>query len=149
MPNLLSALKGEISRIARKELREELAGLKRAVVAYRSEIASLKRRALVLEQSVRSLQKDRPKTVSVVAEAAASHAARFSAKGLVSQRRRLGLSASDCGLLVGASGQSVYNWEDGKVRPQARHLAAIAAFRTLGKKDAVARLAALRRLPKQ
>ncbi len=69
---------------------------------------------------------------------------RFTAKGLASQRRRLGLSALDCGLLVGASGQSIYNWEEGKARPRAKHLSAIAALRTLGKKDAAARLSSLR-----
>lgn len=65
---------------------------------------------------------------------------RFSSKGLASQRRRLGLSAPDCGLLVSASAQSIYNWEQGKARPLAKHLPAIAALRTLGKKEAAARL---------
>ena len=45
-------------------------------------------------------------------------------------------------MLLGTSAQSVYNWEAGKVRPRARHLAAIAALRTLGKKDAAAHVAA-------
>src|SRR5436190_2968396 len=39
---------------------------------------------------------------------------------------RARLSAAECALLLGASGQSVYNWEQGKARPQAKHLAAIA-----------------------
>ena len=65
-------------------------------------------------------------------------ALRFSAKSLASQRRRLGLSADAIGLLVGASGQSVYNWEAGAARPRVSHLAAIAALRTLGKKQAAA-----------
>lgn len=50
---------------------------------------------------------------------------RFSAKGLASEHVRLGLSAGDCGLLLGASGQSVYNWEAGKTRPSDKHLPAI------------------------
>ena len=69
---------------------------------------------------------------------------RFSAKSLASQRRRLGLSAHDCGLLLGTSGQAVYNWEAGKARPRAKHMPAIAALRTLGKKDAMAVLASRR-----
>ena len=68
----------------------------------------------------------------------------LSAKGLAAQRRRLALSAHDCGLLVGASGQSVYNWEDGKAHPRAKQLPAIAALKTMGKKEAAARLASLR-----
>ena len=76
-------------------------------------------------------------------KAPASQATRFSAKGLISQRKRLGLSANECGLLVGASGQSVYNWESGSARPQAKHLTALAGLRSMGKKEAAARLAAL------
>jgi len=65
---------------------------------------------------------------------------RFSAKGLQAQRKRLSLSAEEVGLLVGASGQSVYNWESGSARPRQKHLSAIAALRTLGKKSATAAL---------
>jgi hypothetical protein len=32
----------------------------------------------------------------------------------------------NAGLLIGASAQSVYNWEEGKARPRAQHLPAIA-----------------------
>jgi DNA-binding transcriptional regulator YiaG len=63
---------------------------------------------------------------------------------LASWRRRLGLSAVDFGLLMGASSQSIYNWEEGKVRPRTKHLPAIAALRTLGRKEAAARLESLR-----
>ena len=63
-------------------------------------------------------------------------ALRFSAKGLRSQRTILGLSAAEVGLLVGATAQSVYNWEQGKARPSAKHMPAVAALRTLGEKQA-------------
>ena len=61
---------------------------------------------------------------------------RFSAKSMAAQRKRLGLSAAECGLLIGASAQSVYNWEEGKVRPRAQHLPAIYALRNLGRRQA-------------
>lgn len=69
---------------------------------------------------------------------------RFRAAGMASNRKRLGLSAADFGLLVGASGQSVYAWETGKSRPRAQNLAAIAALRGVGKKEVASRLAALK-----
>ena len=47
----------------------------------------------------------------------------------------MGLSADAVGLLLGASGQSVYNWEAGKA-PRARHMTAIAALRGLTKTQA-------------
>jgi len=144
MPNIASILKSEISRVARKEVRSETLGLKKAVGAYRTEIAALKRRTQALEQQLRRLSKAGAKVAPVVANEVSAHTLRFSAKGLASQRQRLALSAHDCGLLVGASGQSIYKWEDGKARPRAKHLPAIAALRTLGKKEAAARLGSLR-----
>jgi DNA-binding transcriptional regulator YiaG len=119
--------------------------LKKAVSAYRSEIAALKRRAESLEQALQRLSKvhmPAPKTDAVVEEPGKF---RFSSKSLASQRRRLGLSSVQCGLLLGASDQSVHNWEHGKTRPLARHLPAIAALRGMSKKDAAARLETLQR----
>jgi DNA-binding XRE family transcriptional regulator len=66
---------------------------------------------------------------------------------LASQRQRLALSAHDCGLLIGASEQSIYKWENGKARPRAKHLPGIAALRILGKKEAAAQLLVLREAP--
>src|SRR5688572_1520287 len=114
MPNIASALKSEISRIARKEIKSETTHLKRAVGEYRSQIAALKRRAHALEQQLRSLDKASVKASSSAREEKNEEPEgfRFSAKGLASHRKRLGLSAAECGILLGASGQSIYKWED-------------------------------------
>jgi DNA-binding transcriptional regulator YiaG len=144
MPNIASVLKTEISRVARKEVRADTLSLKKAVSVYRTEIAALKRRAQALELELRRLGKASAKAAPVAVKARPEQKLRFTAKGLASQRRRLGLSALDCGLLVGASGQSIYNWEEGKARPRVKHLSALAVLRTLGKKEAAARLASLR-----
>jgi len=145
MPNIASILKSEISRVARKEARTETAGIKKASSTHRTEIAALKRRLQALEQELRRLGKASGKLVARQAEAEpAPQTLRFSAKSLSAQRKRLGLSAEDCGLLVGASAQSVYNWESGEVRPRAKHLAAIASLRNLGKRQIAAQLEGLR-----
>ena len=144
MTNIASLLKTEISRLARKEVRSETEALKKSVATYRSEIAALKRRTQALELELRRLSKADAKAVPIEAQAQPTQQLRFTAKGLASQRRRLGLSAADVGLLVGASGQSIYNWEEGKAHPRAKHLPAIAALRTMGKKEASKRLTSLR-----
>jgi DNA-binding XRE family transcriptional regulator len=144
MSNLASLLKQELTRVARRELRSETASLRKAVNLYRGEIAALKRRALALESELRRLRKLTNAEGVVPPTERDAPRLRFSPKGLAAQRRRLGLSAQDCGLLVGASGQSIYNWEEGKVRPRARHLQALAALRDMGKKDVAARLSELR-----
>lgn len=146
MPNIASLLKSEIARVARKEIRAETHQLKKAVGSYRSQIAELKRRAQALEQQVRRLSRHGGGAAAAATDAGEADGSsfRFSAKGLASHRKRLGLSAHDCGLLLGASGQSVYKWEEGEVRPRAKHMSAIAALRSMGRKEAAARLAALR-----
>jgi DNA-binding transcriptional regulator YiaG len=145
MPNIASILKSEISRVARKEARTETAGIKKASSAHRTEIAALKRRLQAAEQELRRLVKASGKLASAQAEAEPpAQTLRFSAKTLSAQRKRLALSAEDCGLLVGASAQSVYNWESGEVRPREKHLAAIAGLRNLGKREVAAQLEGLR-----
>lgn len=144
MPNFAALLKDEIARVARKELRGEVSELKKATSTQRAEMAALKRRTQELEKTVRALSKAMQRSEKAVPLATTQKATRFSAKGLVSQRKRLALSADDCGLLVGASGQSIYNWESAKARPRELHLVAIASLKTLGRKEALVRLNDLR-----
>ena len=134
MPNIASVLKSEIARVARKELRAAMLDLKKSASAHRAEIAALKRRTQELEQQLRRLSKTAAKTTPPAETETAPVVRRFSARSLASQRKRLGLSARDLGLLIGVSTQSIYNWEEGKARPHAKHLSAIGALRTLGKR---------------
>jgi DNA-binding transcriptional regulator YiaG len=139
MPNIANILKLEISRIARKEVRGETQSLKKAVTTYRSEIASLKRRSKDLEDQLRQLARagTRAKVAPVDATMAqAVHGTRFSPKALASQRRRLNLSADRLGLLIGVSGQSIYNWEQATTVPHAKYLPAIAALKSLSVRQA-------------
>ena len=153
MTNLASALKTEVARLARKELRAETEAMKKALAAQRAEIASLKRRTLELEKAVHSLTR----VVSVRIQQAAPPAQaaptgdklRFRAAGMASNRKRLGLSAADFGLLVGATGQSIYLWESGKSKPNAENLAALAALRGVGKREMTSRLNAIKQRASQ
>ncbi len=140
--NIASALKQEISRVARKEVRAEVQTLKKASTQHRSDIAALKRRIAELERLVARLAKGKSKPPAGADSADTPTALRFSAKGLATQRKRLGLSAADAGVILGVSGASVYNWEDGTTRPRASQLPAIAQLRKMGKREAAARLAA-------
>lgn len=147
MPNIASVLKDEIARIARKEVRREIASLKKATTTYRSEIAALKRRAQSLERALkRAMRGSRAKgddARSSAEQAEDGPALRFRPKGLASLRSRLGISANDAGKLLGVSGQSIYLWESGRARPSRSRLAEIAALRKLGKREVMARLEAL------
>ncbi|MCK9687343.1 helix-turn-helix domain-containing protein [Scleromatobacter humisilvae] len=147
MPDIVSVLKAEITRLARKELKSEVTGLKKALAAHRAEIAVLRKRVSELEGEVKRTTKSISRRTSekpVDAESQTQGGLRFRAAGMASNRKRLGLSAADFGLLVGASGQSVYAWEAGKSKPHASSLAAIAALRGIGKREVEERLAALK-----
>lgn len=143
MPNIASVLKEEIVRLARKELRQETEGLKKASAQYRSEIAALKRRVTALEKQVSRVDKRAPGKTTAEGATPAGTSVRFSAKGLATQRGRLGLSAADMGTLLSVSAQTIYNWEAGSTRPREPQVAAIAALRGIGKKQAGERLKVL------
>jgi DNA-binding XRE family transcriptional regulator len=141
--NIATALKSEISRVARKEIRGEAQPLKKASSQHRTDIAALKRRVSELERLVSRLSKgvgsDKPAPDVIAGDTKL----RFQARGFASLRKKLGLSAGEMALLLGVSDQSVYKWEQGKAQPRASQLPAIAAARKMGKKGAAAKLAEL------
>ena len=143
MPNIASILKEEILRLARKEVRNEIESLKKASTQYRSEIAQLKRRVDQLEKQQARVSKKVLKQPETPESQEGSTRLRFSAKRLAVQRKKLGLSAADMGLLLGVSGQSIYHWEAEKSRPRQAQLQAIAALRKIGKREAKRKLAEL------
>jgi DNA-binding transcriptional regulator YiaG len=140
MPNIATALKDEISRIARKEMRSETAVLKKASAQYRKDIAELKRQVSNMQGRVSVLEKRVLRDVQPQVAEADAKDVRFTAKGLCSQRKRLKLSAIEYGKLVGVSGQTVYGWEKGLSRPRKNQLPILASLRQMGKKEAQARL---------
>jgi DNA-binding transcriptional regulator YiaG len=157
MPTLVDALKTEIAQVAHKALRSEALQFKKAAASHDRDIAALQRRIDSLERLILDLRGKRLPVVGAhgakgstrprrsghavhrIADDDAQdegHALRFSAKGFTKLRQRLGLSAAALGALLGVTAQSVYKWEDGKARPRATQLQAIAAIRKLGKREA-------------
>ena len=186
MANFASALKEEISRIARKEVRQQTTGAAKSVAQCEREIAALKRQIAELQRKLspspaqaapkagtsrkapsskapnararvtrasesKAASTDKPGKAAVAAPAPVKKAApakktgrvRFSAKGLKANRERLGLSADNYGKLVGVSGLSIYNWEQGKARPRESSIEALLKIRGIGKREAANRLQAI------
>ena len=141
MPNLATALKTEIARIARKELRGDLEALKKASASYRREIAALKRRNSDLERQLKqALNGARRAPVKSADPNSEERQLRFSPERFASHRQKLGLSAADFAKLIGVSSLSVYKWEKGQARPRRAQLEAIASVRGIGKREALAKL---------
>jgi len=145
MSNLASLLKAEISRVARKEVRAEIESLRKASAQHRSLIAALRRQVQDLEGALRRASSKRAGAAAAADGAGAlptdpGPQRRFSPKRLASHRTKLGLSAADYGQLVGVSGQTIYNWEQGSARPRTEQLNKLVAVRTLTRATAAARL---------
>jgi DNA-binding transcriptional regulator YiaG len=139
MSNIASALKSEISRIARKEVRAETVALKKLSASQRHDVAALKKRVQGLERQVKQGTR-RAAPVHVEVDKAPDHQLRFSAARFAAQRQKLGLSAASFAKLLGVSALSVYKWERGQNRPRRAQLEAIAAARKLGKRESWALL---------
>ena len=141
MPNIGTAIKEEIVRLARKEGRGQIDPTKKATTQLRHDVASLKRQVIQLERQVAILSRKMTGATPTKANVAAnSKPTRFSAKGLQAQRSRIGLSQVDFGRLLGVSAQSIYNWESEKARPRPEQIAKLVALRSLGRREVAARL---------
>jgi DNA-binding transcriptional regulator YiaG len=142
MLKLVNALKEEIRRLARKEVRAQTMTTKRAAASHRREIARLKRMVggygKKLDRLAAQMNHQGEGTAATDAEEDSSN--RFSARSVRAQRRRLNLSAADYGRLIGVTGQTIYQWEQGKSRPRRSQFAVLVSVRGLGRRGAMARL---------
>ena len=141
MPNIASVLKVEISRLSRREVRKQIEATVKASAQHRRYIAALRRQVAKLERELAQVQRRVSPGSAAAPNGTSTTPLRFVAKGFRSQRARLGLSATQCGKLLGVSAQSIYNWEREVSAPGKEQLQRIAAFRELGKREAHTRLA--------
>ena len=161
MGGLATALKEEISALAPREVRRQTAAADKAAARCARDIAALKREVQALEHGLASLGTPSPgpaparkkasgralpgrRAAKKANAASAKPSARspFAGEALKAHRERLGLSAENCGKLLGASALSIYNWEQGKARPRKRSVDAWMVIRRIGKREAAKRSAA-------
>ena len=140
MPDVASVLREEISRLARKEIRQQFGPLKKTNAELRRAVTALKTEVAALHRGVRFLEKQEKRRLGAVPKASTADGVRFAARWVKADRARLGLSARDYGRLVGVAGLTIYNWEKGKSKPRDKQLAAWAQARGLGKREAWRRL---------
>ena len=142
MANLTKILQDEIRRLARKEIRAEIDGIKQASSTYRREIATLRKTVQDLQKQVSALHAGRGKRLAVPNVSQDDlDSVRFSPRSVRAHRKRLKLSADDYSKLVGVSMQTIYHWEQGKSRPRKSQMASLVAVRAMGRREALKRLA--------
>lgn len=141
MTTLATALKDEIRRLARKEVKTQSEKTSRMVSQHRRDIAELKRQLQDQQKKIAFLEaQERKRIESPDGVEEPGEDVRFSARSVRAQRRRTGLSAADYAKLVGVSPLTIYNWEHGKSRPRKEQLASLVSLRGIGKREAQAKL---------
>jgi DNA-binding transcriptional regulator YiaG len=146
MPNIAVVLKEEIRRLAKKEVKANTSSTKGAVAQFRRDIANLKRLVRAQEREITSLKTQEQKRIGQPQTNGDEEmeGVRHSARSVRAQRKRLKLSAADFGKLIGVSGLTVYSWEHGKRHPRKERLAALVAVREMGRREALAKLEAVK-----
>ena len=140
MPNIAAVLKDEITRLARKEVKQQVGPIKKTIAQQRRTIAELNRQVVGLARNQAFLQQQEKRRLDEAPKPSAAEGVRFSPSWVKADRKRLGLSARDYGVLAGVSAQTIYGWESGKSRPRATALAGWANVRGIGKREAARRL---------
>ena len=137
--NLMSVLKSEISRLAKKEAKREVAPVKKVNASYRGLIAGLRKRIDSLEKELAGVKRSVPKAEKVLASRTEPQG-RFwiTGKGVRKLRQRLGLTQAKFGKLIGVSVPTVVNWEKAEGKIDIRKKATMARLQEIkgkGKKE--------------
>lgn len=132
--------------MARKELKPELQGMRKALTSHRSEIAALKREVKTLTSQLKAAQRQVKATAPPAKEAPTPTRKGgrkwvFKPESLAAKRTELGISAKEMINLLQASPASLNRWETGKSSPRAAQLERIRLVLGLGKRKAFALLA--------
>ena len=137
--NVMSVLKAEISRLARKEAKAVVSPVKKASATYRGLIAGLRKQVDALQKELAILKKAVPAPEKALATKTEPEG-RFwiTGKGVKAMRKRTGLTQEKFGILVGVSVPTVVNWEgtDGKVEIRRKEtMARLQGLKGKGKRE--------------
>jgi len=137
VPNFAGVLKGEIRRLARKEVRATVTPVRKLVAELRRRVAQQRRLIAELERrSRRGARSERAEE----APADEGSQIRFSPAWVTKHRKKLKMSRRVYAKLVGVSAQSIFGWETGRARPRRRALESWRRIRGMGKRELTALL---------
>lgn len=146
MAKLLEAIREEVHKQARKEMRQALAPLNKKIAGLRKSLADANKRIAQLEKRTKRQQR----VIETSTEAPALAAApppevdsnkRLSAGLIKKLRKRLGISQGELAILVGVSQPAVASWEQDRANPRSDTRARIIALRELSPAEVKEQLA--------
>ena len=148
MPTLAALLKEEISKIARKEVQDQVRELKQTVRAQRDAIARLEKQ--LGSAKAKTAAKSTTAKPAATKPAATKPAAkarkpagdtdrrkqlRIAPNTIKKHRKRLKLSQADLGEILNVSTNTVLRWEAGTSKPRGKHLPGLDQLRTISKRE--------------
>ncbi|MDP3230268.1 MAG: helix-turn-helix transcriptional regulator [Acidovorax sp.] len=139
MNTFSNAFRAEVVRMARKELKPELQGMRKAIISHRSEIAALKREVKGLTSQLKAAQRQ-SKTVGAarssdqpkVSKRTAQEEFVFAPEILGQMRKALGATQIEMASLLTVSPLSYSRWEKGQTQPRTKQLAKIEEIARMG-----------------
>jgi DNA-binding transcriptional regulator YiaG len=148
MAKIDSAIKSEITRLAKREVRSIYWPLKREAREMTITLSKLSRSFVVLNRWAKEQmhrEEAKPKLDVTPDEVKAS---RLTPERIRNLRRKKGISQRELAILTGVTPGAVASWEKGKFKPQGEKKAALVALRKLKKRE-VKKLLAERTGPKR
>ena len=138
MSKFEDAVRAEVLRLVRKELRAQVAPLQKEVRELRRAFSQTRKQLAQIEK-LTPKQAEPAAVLALEASEEEISKSRISGNLIRSLRRRLGITQGQLATLVGVSLSAVTLWETNKRRPTGQNRAAIVALRKLGRRE-VARM---------
>lgn len=139
MNTFSNAFRAEVVRMARKELKPELQGMRKAITSHRSEIAALKREVKGLTSQLKTAQRQaRPGGAALssdqtkVSKRNAGEDFVFAPELLAQMRSALGATQIEMASLLTVSPLAYSRWEKGQAQPRTKQLLKIEEIARMG-----------------
>ena len=136
MGKVESTIKGEIMRLAKREVRGSFFPLRREVYSLKLKLSGLMKSFLAMERQAKEVLKEQAKKrLELQASPEEVKVSRLTPQRIRLMRNKIGISQKDLGILLDVSIGAVGMWEKGKFAPSAKKKAVLIALRKLGKRD--------------
>lgn len=136
MPDLVKALREEISRLARKEARSACDPLYNQIQVLKKTIRDQRDTITKLQKNLARLEIRTPSSSQVLnSEEGGTDKVRISPASIKRHRKRLKISQGEMGQLLKVSTNTVVRWEAGTSKPRAQYYTGLAKLRSLGIKE--------------
>jgi DNA-binding transcriptional regulator YiaG len=136
MGKVEGAIKSEIIRLAKKEIRKISVPLGRDVRSLKSTVSELRRAVLTLQRITANQQKELEKgRMPLEATPEEVKLSRFSPRLIRSLRGQLEITQKELAILAGVTVGAVHQWESGQFKPSMKKKAVMVALRKLGRRE--------------